>query len=101
MDKEEYFQKIRDIPWDEILAKFGWRVHKGKHGLDYTRMKCVFHREKHASLVFRNSGYYHCCGCGQGGDVFDFIRKILRNNSGRTYRFFKKEFGIEPPHKEQ
>ncbi len=37
---------------------------------------CPFHNEKTASFkVFDNNSYY-CFGCGEHGDVIDFIRKI-------------------------
>ncbi|MEI6039970.1 MAG: CHC2 zinc finger domain-containing protein [Candidatus Berkelbacteria bacterium] len=101
MDRKEYFQKIRGIPWEDVLVKFGWRLHKVPYCLGI--MKCVLHKDKTASLAFRESGFFICYGCGQDGDIFKFVHKVLRSygNFGRTYRFFKKEFGIEPPSKEQ
>ena len=38
---------------------------------------CPFHDEKTASFQVRPAvGYFHCFGCGEGGDVIDFIIKI-------------------------
>ncbi|MGO0578016.1 DNA primase [Ornithinimicrobium panacihumi] len=38
---------------------------------------CPFHDEKTASFQVRPAvGYFHCFGCGEGGDVIDFITKI-------------------------
>lgn len=38
---------------------------------------CPFHREKTASFkVYDGSGGYHCFGCGETGDVIDFVRKM-------------------------
>lgn len=37
---------------------------------------CPFHSEKTASfIVYRDQGRYHCFGCGENGDVIDFIQK--------------------------
>lgn len=37
---------------------------------------CPFHDEKTPSLHVRGEhGYYHCFGCGAGGDVFDWLQQ--------------------------
>lgn len=38
---------------------------------------CPFHDERGPSFhVTPSKGYYHCFGCGDGGDVITFVRKI-------------------------
>lgn len=38
---------------------------------------CPFHDERTPSFhVNPAKGFYHCFGCGEGGDVIDFIRKV-------------------------
>ena len=38
---------------------------------------CPFHDEKTPSFqVSPARGYYHCFGCGQGGDVFAFLQEV-------------------------
>ncbi|MGH3665842.1 MAG: DNA primase, partial [Egibacteraceae bacterium] len=53
---------------------------------DYTSLKrsgaklkalCPFHSEKTPSFtVDAQKGYYHCFGCGVGGDVYEFLMRI-------------------------
>ncbi|GGK61394.1 DNA primase [Ornithinimicrobium pekingense] len=38
---------------------------------------CPFHDEKTPSFTVRPAvGYFHCFGCGEGGDVLDFVQKV-------------------------
>lgn len=49
-----------------------------------SRMKglCPFHSEKTPSFtVDPGQGFWHCFGCGEGGDVYDFLQRI----SGLTF----------------
>ena len=61
-------QVIRDqVTMDEILQIYGYRTKKGF-------MCCPFHGEKEPSLkVYKNTGGWHCFGCGKGGSVIDFV----------------------------
>ena len=38
---------------------------------------CPFHDERSPSFHVRpQAGFYHCFGCGEGGDVYSFIQKL-------------------------
>ncbi len=42
-------------------------------------MKCPFHRDKTPSLQIADKGngdFYKCFGCGVGGDIVDFIKRV-------------------------
>jgi len=46
-------------------------------GPDRLKALCPFHDEKTPSFsVNTGLGYFHCFGCGESGDVFDFVRKM-------------------------
>ena len=61
-------QVIRDsVTMDQILDLYGYRT---RHGF----LCCPFHGEKEPSLkVYRETGGWHCFGCGRGGSVIDFV----------------------------
>ena len=72
--KDEDVAYIRDrAPIDEVVADYVQLKNAGggqKKGL------CPFHDEKSPSFhVTPSKNYYHCFGCGAGGDVIDFMMK--------------------------
>lgn len=62
----------------DIVAEIGryTQLHKsGKHFVGC----CPIHSEKHASFtVYPDEQRWHCFGCGQNGDVIDFIMVMER-----------------------
>jgi CHC2 zinc finger len=39
--------------------------------------RCPFHNDQHPSFsVSAEKGLFHCFGCGESGDVFDFVMKL-------------------------
>ncbi len=60
---------IADIVGDYVTLKSA--------GVGSLKGLCPFHDEKSPSFNVRPSaGYFHCFGCGEGGNVFDFLMKI-------------------------
>lgn len=59
---------IRDnVTMERILQIYGYTTKKGF-------MCCPFHGEKEPSLkIYRETGGWHCFGCGKGGSVIDFV----------------------------
>jgi DNA primase len=63
---------------------------------------CPFHGEKTPSFhVNRDKGFFHCFGCGAGGDVFKFLE--LRENVAfpDAVRMLAQRFGLALPELEQ
>jgi len=74
---------IRRTDIDEVRS----RTNLGDIVSDYVTLKsagvgsmkglCPFHEERSPSFHVRPQvGFYHCFGCGEGGDVFTFLQKM-------------------------
>ncbi len=60
---------IADVVGDYVTLKSA--------GVGSMKGLCPFHDEKSPSFHVRPQvGYYHCFGCGEGGDVFSFLQKM-------------------------
>jgi phage/plasmid primase-like uncharacterized protein len=61
------------VPLVDVIGRY---VKLTRRGREYIGL-CPFHRDKTPSFtVPEGKGFYHCFGCGQHGDVFDFIMAI-------------------------
>lgn len=59
----------------DIVEVIGRTVTLRRRGNSWLGL-CPFHQEKSPSFnVVPHKGIYHCFGCGEGGDVFSFLRK--------------------------
>lgn len=60
----------------DIVEVISRKVKLKKRGINYFGL-CPFHDEKTPSFsVSSSKQFFHCFGCGIGGDVFDFVEKI-------------------------
>ncbi|MCX7726580.1 MAG: DNA primase [Chitinispirillaceae bacterium] len=56
---------------------------------------CPFHKEKTPSFHVNPSlGFFHCFGCGKGGDVFSFLQEIEGVSFFESLRMLADECGI-------
>jgi DNA primase len=63
---------------------------------------CPFHGEKTPSFnVMRERGFFHCFGCGVGGDVFKFVELQEKVGFQEAIRHLAARFGIPIPEMEQ
>ncbi len=59
---------------------------------------CPFHGEKTPSFhVNREKGFFHCFGCGVGGDVFKFLELQEKIGFTDAVRLLAKRFGLVVP----
>ena len=59
---------------------------------------CPFHNEKTPSFnVDRERGFFHCFGCGVGGNVFKFVELNERLSFPEAVRVVAKKFGVTLP----
>ena len=60
----------------------------------YGKAVCPFHPDKNPSLHFKKN-LYHCFGCGAGGDVIDFVRRIESVSFIEAVRTLSQIVGID------
>lgn len=59
---------------------------------------CPFHGEKTASFnLYPENGSFYCFGCGAGGDVISFIRKIENLDYIEAVKFLAQRAGLSMP----
>ncbi|MCK5767922.1 MAG: DNA primase, partial [Candidatus Atribacteria bacterium] len=59
---------------------------------------CPFHEEKTPSfMVSPEKQLFHCFGCGEGGNVFTFIKKFEKVNFIEAVEILAKKAGIALP----
>jgi DNA primase len=59
---------------------------------------CPFHSEKSPSFnVNPEKGFFHCCGCGVGGDVFKFLELHEKVGFQDAVRMLAQKFGLSLP----
>ncbi|MGB4497399.1 MAG: DNA primase [Methylococcaceae bacterium] len=72
-----------------------------KTGSNYTA-RCPFHNEKSPSFnVNRNKQFYHCFGCGAGGNVISFLMEFNHLSFVETIEELATVAGVEIPYENQ
>ncbi|HTI41003.1 MAG TPA: DNA primase [Vicinamibacterales bacterium] len=72
-----------------------------KTGATYKGL-CPFHGEKTPSFhVNRDKGFFHCFGCGVGGDVFKFLELHEKIGFADSVKLLAQRFGVTLPEMEE
>ena len=72
-----------------------------KNGANYKGL-CPFHGEKTPSFqVNRDKGFFHCFGCGAGGDVIKFLQLHEKIGFHDAVKQLAQRFGMTIPEAEQ
>lgn len=93
MDFEDAKEEIRQRL--DIVEVIGEHVRLERSG---TRFKglCPFHQEKTPSFnVDPERGFYHCFGCGEGGDIFSFVMKREGVSFPEALRMLARRAGVQ------
>jgi len=81
----------------DIVAVVSDSVSLRRAGSTYKGL-CPFHGEKSPSFtVNKDKGFFHCFGCGVGGDVFKFMELQEKLGFQEAVRTLAQRFGIPIP----
>ncbi|HUH53216.1 MAG TPA: DNA primase [Microbacteriaceae bacterium] len=79
---------IADIVADHVALK--------NAGIDSLKGLCPFHDERSPSFHVRpNLGYYHCFGCGESGDVINFLQQINHLSFAEAVEFLATKLNYQ------
>ena len=81
-------------PIDSVMGGY---VTLKRSGRGYVCL-CPFHSEKSPSCSVNTTGqYFHCFGCGAGGDVITFIMKMENLSYIEAVKFLADRAGMQMP----
>nr|WP_297993651.1 DNA primase [uncultured Actinomyces sp.] len=80
--------KIEDVVGEHVTLKSA--------GVGSLKGLCPFHDERTPSFHVRPQlGYWHCFGCGEGGDVITFIEKINHLGFAEAVEYLADRTGVQ------
>lgn len=92
---QSFIDEVRSAA--DIVTVIGDSVSLRKAGSKYKGL-CPFHGEKTPSFsVDKEKGFFHCFGCGVGGDVFKYVELQEKVGFGEAVRVLANRFGIPIP----
>ena len=71
--KDSSVEAVKDAA--DLVALVSGRVQLRRQGARFVG-RCPFHEERTPSFSVKPArGFYHCFGCGNGGDAITFVRE--------------------------
>lgn len=95
---EEFIYQLKLAnPIETIVGSYINLLRRGK---DYVAL-CPFHSEKTPSFhVYTDTQSFYCFGCGAGGDIITFTKKIENLEYMETIKLLAQKGGLEVPENE-
>ena len=95
MLSEEFKERLKAAnPIEEVMGAY---VTLKRMGRDYICL-CPFHNEKTPSCHVRpDQEYFHCFGCGAGGDVVTFVMRYMNLEYIDAIKWLADRAGLEMP----
>lgn len=92
---EDFIYQLRlGNPIEDVFSSY---VSIRKHG-STSKCLCPFHSEKTPSCtIYSDTQSFYCFGCGAGGDVISFIKRIENLSYIEAVRFLAERSGIAMP----
>ena len=92
---DEILDEIRSR--NDIVSTISQYMTLKRNGRNYFGL-CPFHNEKSPSFsVSPDKQIFHCFGCGVGGDVINFVKKIENISFLDSVRLLAEKSGIQLP----
>ncbi len=92
---EDFIYQLRlGNPIEDVISSY---TSLRKHG-STSKCLCPFHSEKTPSCtIYNDTQSFYCFGCGAGGDVISFIKRIENLSYMEAVRFLAERAGIAMP----
>ena len=92
---EDFLYQLRlGNPIEDVFSSY---TSLKKHG-STSKCLCPFHSEKTpSSTIYNDTQSFYCFGCGAGGDVISFIKRIENLSYIEAVRFLAERAGITMP----
>lgn len=94
-DIETVRERLREIsPLEEVVQDYG--LEPVSAGSDHVKVVCPFHEDTDPSMgISLSKQLFYCHGCGEGGDVFNFIQKLNSASHVEAIRSLAKRAGFD------
>lgn len=92
---DDFLEQIRSAcPMETIAGSYVNLIRRGRHFV----CNCPFHSEKSPSCtIFPDTQSFYCFGCGAGGDVITWVRRMENMEFSEAVNLLAQRCGLEVP----